>query len=58
MIFPSTLLIPPLWAALLPASRGTLWGHFLGDATVVALVVWLWMPLLTRWLKNWLLPRG
>ena len=58
VIFPSTLLIPPLWAALLPASRGTLWGHFLGDATVVALVVWLWMPLLTRLLKNWLIPRG
>ncbi|WP_243078973.1 antibiotic biosynthesis monooxygenase [Pantoea sp. MQR6] len=57
VIFPSTLLIPQLVDALLPMSRGTLWGHFLDDACVVALVVWLWMPLLTRLLRNWLLPR-
>lgn len=57
VIFPSTLLIPWLTGMLLPASRGTLWGHFLNDACVVATVVWLWMPTLTRLLKNWLIPR-
>lgn len=58
VIFPSTNLVPWLWGMLLPASRGTLWGHFLNDACVVALVVCLWMPAATRLLNNWLSPRG
>jgi len=58
VIFPSTNLVPWFWENVLPAAGGTLWGHFLNDATVVALVVYLWMPALTRLLTNWLSPRG
>lgn len=58
VIFPSTNLVPWFWSQLLPDSKGTLWGHLLNDACVVALVVWLWMPAMTRVLKNWLIPRG
>ncbi|WP_411705493.1 antibiotic biosynthesis monooxygenase [Edaphovirga cremea] len=54
VIFPSTLLVPWFWRQLLPQLSGTLPGHFLNDATVVALVVYLWMPLLTRVLAGWL----
>ncbi|PLV57824.1 antibiotic biosynthesis monooxygenase [Erwinia sp. B116] len=58
VIFPSTNLVPWFWHQLLPAATGTLWGHFLNDACVVALVVYIWMPALTTLLKNWLAPRG
>lgn len=58
VIFPSTNLVPWFWGAVLPVSKGTLWGHFLNDACVVGLVVYLWMPAITRLLKNWLSPRG
>ncbi|WP_426817341.1 antibiotic biosynthesis monooxygenase [Winslowiella sp. 2C04] len=58
VIFPSTNLVPWFWGHALPASKGTLWGHLLNDACVVALVVYLWMPAITRLLKNWLTPRG
>lgn len=58
VIFPSTNLVPWFWGKVLPVAQGTLWGHFLNDATVVALVVYLWMPQITRLLKNWLTPRG
>lgn len=56
VIFPSTNLVPWLWHQLLPSLDGTLLGHFLADATVVALVVYLWMPLITRALADWLAP--
>ncbi|MDQ9417311.1 antibiotic biosynthesis monooxygenase, partial [Serratia marcescens] len=36
---------------------GTLLGHFLNDATVVALVVYLWMPIVTRVFHQWLTRR-
>lgn len=58
VIFPSTNLVPWVWSHLLPFSKGTLWGHLLNDASVVALVVYLWMPAVTRLLKNWLSPRA
>lgn len=58
VIFPSTNLVPWFWNAVLPVSHGTLWGHLLNDASVVALVVFLWMPLLTRVLKQWLIGRN
>lgn len=56
VIFPSTNLVPWLWHLLLPSLDGTLFGHLLVDATIVALVVYLWMPLITRWLASWLTP--
>jgi len=56
VIFPSTNLVPWFWSTLLPGLKGTLQGHLLNDASVVALVVWLWMPAITRLLKNWLSP--
>lgn len=56
VIFPSTNLVPWIWHQLLPSLDGTLLGHFLTDATVVALVVYLWMPLITRALAGWLAP--
>jgi antibiotic biosynthesis monooxygenase (ABM) superfamily enzyme len=58
VIFPSTNFVPWFWGTLLPAGKGTLWGHLLNDASVVALVVFFWMPLVTRLLKNWLIPKG
>lgn len=58
VIFPSTNLVPWFWHQLLPAATGTLWGHLLNDACVVALVVYIWMPALTTLLKNWLAPRA
>ena len=58
VIFPSTNLVPWFWGTVLPVAKGTLWGHLLNDASVVALVVYLWMPAVTRLLKNWLSPRG
>lgn len=58
VIFPSTNLVPWFWGHVLPASKGALWGHLLNDASVVALVVYLWMPAITRLLKNWLSPRA
>lgn len=57
VIFPSTNLVPWFWNQVLPASHGTLWGHLLNDASVVALVVFMWMPLATRVLKQWLMGR-
>ncbi|MBM7345486.1 antibiotic biosynthesis monooxygenase [Pantoea coffeiphila] len=58
VIYPSTNLVPWFWGTVLPAAKGTLWGHFLNDASVVALVVFLWMPVVTRLFANWLAPRG
>lgn len=57
VIFPSTNIVPWFWGTLLPQLNGTLLGHFLNDATVAALMVYLWMPLLTRLLANWLKAR-
>lgn len=56
VIFPSTHLAPWVWHQLLPSLDGTLLGHLLTDATVVALVVYFWMPMITRWLAGWLAP--
>ena len=42
---------------VLPQLDGTLLGHFLNDATVVALVVYLWMPIVTRVFHQWLTRR-
>ncbi|KYQ94987.1 antibiotic biosynthesis monooxygenase [Serratia plymuthica] len=55
VIFPSTNLVPWFWSKLLPQLGGTLPGHFLNDATVVALVVFLWMPIATRVFHQWLI---
>lgn len=57
VIFPSTNFVPWFWGQLLPVAKGTLWGHLLNDASVVALVVFFWMPQVTRLLKNWLVPK-
>lgn len=57
VIYPSTNFVPWFWGQLLPAAKGTPWGHLLNDASVVALVVFLWMPVVTRLLKNWLSPQ-
>ncbi|WP_413502903.1 antibiotic biosynthesis monooxygenase [Serratia proteamaculans] len=57
VIFPSTNLVPWFWDKLLPQLNGTLTGHFLNDATVVALVVFLWMPIVTRVFHQWLTRR-
>ncbi|MNB74715.1 Antibiotic biosynthesis monooxygenase [compost metagenome] len=54
VIFPSTLVVPELTGALLPALKGSLFLHLLNDACVVALVVWLWMPIVTRLFAGWL----
>lgn len=58
VIFPSTNLVPWFWSPLIPGLKGTLWGHILNDASVVALVVYFWMPAITRLLKNWLSPKA
>lgn len=57
VIFPSTNLVPWVWGKLWPPLNGTLAGHFLNDATVVALVVYLWMPIVTRLFHQWLTRR-
>ncbi|KIS43448.1 antibiotic biosynthesis monooxygenase [Kosakonia radicincitans] len=54
VIFPSTNLVPWLTGLLLPGLKGTLLLHFINDACVVALVVWLWMPIVTRLFAGWL----
>ncbi|MBJ3814779.1 antibiotic biosynthesis monooxygenase [Shimwellia pseudoproteus] len=54
VIFPSTNLVPAITGALLPGLSGTLLLHFINDACVVALVVWLWMPVMTRLFARWL----
>ncbi len=38
----------------LPELRGSLLLHLINDAPVVALVVWLWMPIVTRLFAGWL----
>lgn len=57
VIFPSTNLVPWFWGRVLPQLDGSLLGHFLNDATVVALVVYLWMPIVTRVFHQWLTRR-
>ncbi|PLR37543.1 antibiotic biosynthesis monooxygenase [Chimaeribacter coloradensis] len=54
VIFPSAELVPRFWNLIVPSLSGTLAGHLLNDATVVALVVFFWMPWLTRALAGWL----
>lgn len=54
VIFPSTNLVPRITGQLLPSFHGTLLLHFINDALVVALVVWLWMPVMTRVFASWL----
>lgn len=54
VIFPSTNLVPWLTGMLLPSLKGTLLLHLINDACVVALVVWLWMPIVTRLFASWL----
>jgi hypothetical protein len=54
VIFPSTNLVPTVTGMLLPSLKGTLLLHFINDALVVALVVWLWMPIITRIFAGWL----
>lgn len=54
VIYPSTNLVPWVWGHILPQLKGTLGGHLLNDATVVALVVFLWMPAITRLFHRWL----
>lgn len=54
VIVPSTLLVPWLTAWGFPALKGSLLLHLINDACVVALVVWLWMPLVTHIFSGWL----
>ncbi|EPY1568447.1 antibiotic biosynthesis monooxygenase [Raoultella planticola] len=54
VIFPSTNLVPWLTGMFLPSLRGSLLLHLINDACVVALVVWLWMPIVTRLFAGWL----
>ena len=54
VIFPSTNLVPQVTGALLPGLKGSLLLHLINDACVVALVVWLWMPIVTRLFAGWL----
>lgn len=54
VIFPSTNLVPWITGMLFPSLKGSLLLHFINDACVVALVVWLWMPLVTRLFASWL----
>lgn len=54
VIFPSTNLVPWATGMLLPSLKGSLLLHFINDACVVALVVWLWMPIVTRLFAGWL----
>jgi len=54
VIFPSTNLVPAVTGALLPMLKGSLLLHLINDACVVALVVWLWMPIVTQIFAGWL----
>lgn len=57
VIYPLTLLVPPLWQPLFthwPWLGGWLLGHFLVALSIVLLVVCLIMPALTRALAGWL----
>jgi hypothetical protein len=54
VIFPSTNLVPAVTGTLFPMLKGSLLLHLINDACVVALVVWLWMPLVTRIFAGWL----
>ena len=54
VIFPSTNLVPWLTGMFLPSLRGSLLLHLINDACVVALVVWFWMPIVTRLFAGWL----
>ena len=54
VIFPSTNLVPWLTGIVLPALKGSLLLHLINDACVVALVVWFWMPIVTRLFAGWL----
>ena len=54
VIFPSTNLVPWLTGIVLPAMKGSLLLHLINDACVVALVVWFWMPIVTRLFAGWL----
>ena len=54
VIFPSTNLVPWITGMLLPGLKGTLLLHFINDACVVGLVVFMWMPLVTRIFAGWL----
>ena len=51
---PSTNLVPWLTGIVLPAMKGSLLLHLINDAFVVALVVWFWMPIVTRLFAGWL----
>lgn len=54
VIFPSTNLVPAVTGMLLPSLKGSLLLHLINDACVVALVVWFWMPIVTRLFAGWL----
>lgn len=54
VIFPSTNLVPRVTGLLFPSLQGSLLLHLINDALVVSLVVWLWMPIVTRIFAGWL----
>ena len=54
VIFPSTNVVPRITAMIFPSLHGSLLLHLINDALVVALVVWLWMPIMTRLFAGWL----
>ncbi|HDU4989426.1 TPA: antibiotic biosynthesis monooxygenase [Klebsiella pneumoniae] len=45
---------PTVTGMLLPSLKGSLLLHLINDACVVALVVWFWMPIVTRLFAGWL----
>ncbi|MFP2513456.1 antibiotic biosynthesis monooxygenase [Buttiauxella agrestis] len=54
VIFPCTNVVPRITAVIFPSWHGSLLLHLINDALVVALVVWLWMPGMTRLFAGWL----
>ncbi|MGC6230484.1 antibiotic biosynthesis monooxygenase [Hafnia paralvei] len=54
VIFPSTNLVPMVTGTLFPTLKGSLALHLINDACVVGLVVFMWMPLVTRIFAGWL----
>ncbi|MDO2177342.1 antibiotic biosynthesis monooxygenase, partial [Escherichia coli] len=49
-----TNLVPAVTGMLLPWLKGSLLLPLINDPCVVALVVWFWMPVVTRLFAGWL----
>ncbi|MOA70578.1 hypothetical protein D3C78_1995470 [compost metagenome] len=60
MILPLSLLVPLLWQPLfevLPWLGGYLQSNVLITLSIVLLVVYFFMPTVTRWFSSWLTAR-